>query len=54
MPIRIALLPLLLPLLACLALCRTPCLLGWYEIQQILLQALPQSTALHLGAEFDQ
>lgn len=32
---------------------RTPCLLGWYEIQQMLLQALPQSTRLHLGVEFD-
>jgi hypothetical protein len=33
---------------------RTPCLLGWYEVQQLLLHALPKSTAVHLGAEFDQ
>ncbi|KAF6253545.1 FAD/NAD(P)-binding domain-containing protein [Scenedesmus sp. NREL 46B-D3] len=32
---------------------RTPCLLGWYEIQQMLLRALPQSTAVQLGSEFD-
>jgi hypothetical protein len=34
--------------------CRVPCLLGWAELQQTLVEHLPVQATLHLGAEYSQ
>jgi hypothetical protein len=34
--------------------CRTPCLLGWSDLQQLLVETLPDSVTVHTGMEFDR